>query len=939
MVEYGTVNPALLDFRRRTSTPFVRLIVFLSSCALPGLAAAQNLPAPQGEAAADPKREEVEEILIQGQAGQGIESGATVSVTAFDAADLEAMGVSDVSDIAQFTPNLEIRTAGSTTPTFFIRGVGLNDFTANASGSVAIYQDDVAMNLPAIQLGQIYDVESTEILRGPQGSGAGRNASAGAIKVYSNKPNGSYEGFARVDYGRFNYVDSEGALEVPLYGDIVSGRFAFRLTQRNGIVSNRCAGAAPIEERFPGGIIPLVLAPAPPTFPDPRPQFNEDGTPTMIGVGTYAPHCNESDKNVSLWPNPGTYLAAGEAEKLNDIDMWAARGQFRIVPPSGNSDWLLNVHGSRVNQLATVGQNIGTFDATPYYGSRMNNPDYIQPEVRNEFEEIKNRCGGTFAGSTGLDFGCGVQGHVGPAPKRRDFPSQAAFLAARAARIAARTAYIDESRGIISTRLNDRPLDRKPFEGDYNRTGWEKQDTYGGYLRGEWEFNTMSLTSISAYEAYDRTRFVDADYSPDTVFEFDIQDEAWQFSQELDLNGELSDEPVAWATGVYFLAETLDYLSKTLSSPSTDVRGFVGEYRQDTLSLGIYADFEWQFLDDFTLSGGVRYNLEHKSFDAKQIDLGASDRCGDEDNPPLLDCQTESTKMSPTGTLTLEYAFNEEVSTYWKYSHGWKAQQYSIASGLSVNSHYFAEPEEIDAFEIGFRSTWFDGRLHLRGAVFWYDYRNYQVFLFTNDYGSAPVRIVTNASEAQLYGAEIDFVLEPIDRLVAEIRFGWLEGEFNRFVDTGTKRITTSIDPPFIQDYEINLDYTGNRLPNAPEFKVSGSLSYTLEMGRFGSLTPRYDFTWTDDDFFDPSEGRGAPSNFGDIYLPAYAVGQEAFWLHHLRLSYLVPGDRIEVSGWVRNLTDEVYKSGAFDASSSVGMIGYRVGDPRTYGGSVRVEF
>ena len=97
---------------------------------------ADAIPPPAIEASSGPD-EAIEEILIQGQSSQAVEIDAAASVTSFDADDLAAMGVEDVADVAQYTPNLEIRTAGSTTPTFFIRGVGLNDFTANASGSVA----------------------------------------------------------------------------------------------------------------------------------------------------------------------------------------------------------------------------------------------------------------------------------------------------------------------------------------------------------------------------------------------------------------------------------------------------------------------------------------------------------------------------------------------------------------------------------------------------------------------------------------------------------------------------------------------------------------------------------------------------------------------------------------------------------------------------------
>ena len=134
---------------------------------------------------------EVIRVLGQSGSGSGIDTDAPTSATQFDAETLQMLGVGDISDLTLVTPNLEIRTAGSTSPTFFIRGVGLSDFSSIASGAVAIYQDGIALNAPALQLGQLFDLENVEVLRGPQGSGPGRNASAGAIKVNSRKPTGN----------------------------------------------------------------------------------------------------------------------------------------------------------------------------------------------------------------------------------------------------------------------------------------------------------------------------------------------------------------------------------------------------------------------------------------------------------------------------------------------------------------------------------------------------------------------------------------------------------------------------------------------------------------------------------------------------------------------------------------------------------------------------
>jgi outer membrane receptor protein involved in Fe transport len=194
--------------------------------------------------------DDVEVIQVLGTSQSGIDIDAATSATRFDAEDLQMLGVGDISDLTLVTPNLEIRTAGSTAPTFFIRGVGLSDFSSIASGAVAIYQDGVALNAPALQLGQLFDLENVEVLRGPQGSGPGRNASAGAIKASSRKPTGNLEASLLASYGNYNAVDLEGAVEAPILEDILSARLAFRFSQRDGWGKNRCGGLPPLQERM-----------------------------------------------------------------------------------------------------------------------------------------------------------------------------------------------------------------------------------------------------------------------------------------------------------------------------------------------------------------------------------------------------------------------------------------------------------------------------------------------------------------------------------------------------------------------------------------------------------------------------------------------------------------------------------------------------------------
>jgi iron complex outermembrane receptor protein len=827
-------------------------------------------PAPPTEgsdgATAEAPTGEIESMVVVGRRYTGVDFDAPQSVTSFDKAELIAIGAQNISDVAAYTPNLEIRNAGATSPTFFIRGVGLNDFTANAAGAVAIYQDEVALNLPAIQLGQLFDMSEVNVLRGPQGSGAGRNASAGAIKIASATPTGQYSAFLRSELGNYDHHLFEGALEAPVVENIIATRVAFQVAERDPFLKNGCANA-------PAFGLARVSVP------------NRAVQPAFCGETTRTPFPNPN-------PPPPLYsisnLPTGLPERLNDRFNWAARGQLRITPPETGMDWLLNVHGGQIDQLATLGQTIGTGEG--YFGSST--AGYRQPEIAAEEDGIFDALGGNALPPTA---------------------------------IAERTAVREQARQLLAKNLARR-LDVDPFRGDYNRAGVEKQDAIGTFLRGDFDLDTIRIRSITAYDRYIRERDVDGDYTPNVIFENIVRDDGWQVTQDLNMEGDLGAE-ANWNVGGYYLHDHLDYFSDTITG--TSLVNLKRIFEQESDSIGAYAGVSWDFLDDFTLDVGARYNWEEKRFDVDLLRSGAS-VC------PKQKCNVADRWDAPTGTLSLRYHFSDDVSSYLKYSRGWKGAQYNAggASGVAVT---VADPESIDAWETGLSGRFFRNLITAEISLFYYNYRDYQVFLTQNDRNSPPQRIVINAHNAQVYGSEIEGTIEPIRRLLLAAHFSWLESEFLDFSNQVFRTIQSPQPPPVI--VPVTIDYTGNRLPNTPEFKLSFSAEYTLDLGRFGSLVPRYDYTWTDDIFFDPSDGRGLPNDNGQVFMPKYAIGQRHYGLHNVRIAYRSPMAAIEVAFYVRNLTDEVYKTLAFDASSAANIVGNLVGDPRTYGVSFSIAF
>ncbi|MBY0402047.1 Plug domain-containing protein, partial [Myxococcota bacterium] len=118
-------------------------------------------------------------MIVTGSGTSELLNPSSTSTIAFDTQDLANIGVEDVGDLDAYVPNLEIASVNATNASFFVRGVGLQDFGANASSSVPIFQDGVPRNPSATQLVGLFDIAGLSVLKGPQGSGNLRNASAG----------------------------------------------------------------------------------------------------------------------------------------------------------------------------------------------------------------------------------------------------------------------------------------------------------------------------------------------------------------------------------------------------------------------------------------------------------------------------------------------------------------------------------------------------------------------------------------------------------------------------------------------------------------------------------------------------------------------------------------------------------------------------------------
>lgn len=183
-------------------------------------------------------------IVVTAQKREEDPKEVPLSLSTFNDEQMEILttGGVDVRFLSGRVPSLTIESSfGRAFPRFYIRGLGNTDFDLNASQPVSMVYDEVVLENPVVKGMPLFDLERTEVLRGPQGTLFGRNTPAGVVKFDSKKPSQEKGGFARLSYGTFDTIDFRGAYGGPLT-DTVSARFSLLYQSQSDWVDNGFTG-------------------------------------------------------------------------------------------------------------------------------------------------------------------------------------------------------------------------------------------------------------------------------------------------------------------------------------------------------------------------------------------------------------------------------------------------------------------------------------------------------------------------------------------------------------------------------------------------------------------------------------------------------------------------------------------------------------------------
>lgn len=156
------------------------------------------------------------EIIVTARKQSEVLSKVGLSITAATGAELANRGITAVTELVKLEPSLQYAKSFDSTPIFTIRGVGYNDNSIQAPPTVSVYLDEVPYAYPVMTKGAMLDVQRVEVLKGPQGTLFGQNATAGAINFIANKPTDTLLAGGSLTYGNFSAVHLDGYVSGPI---------------------------------------------------------------------------------------------------------------------------------------------------------------------------------------------------------------------------------------------------------------------------------------------------------------------------------------------------------------------------------------------------------------------------------------------------------------------------------------------------------------------------------------------------------------------------------------------------------------------------------------------------------------------------------------------------------------------------------------------------
>ena len=721
---------------------------FIASASLIGLAAAPAF----AQTAAQDDGLGVEEIVVTAQRTAQSLQDVPIAVTAFDAQALQRQQINNPLDIQLTLPNITFTKGNFTGSSFTIRGIGDLCVGITCDSATAIHSEGMPLFATRLFETEFFDLERVEVLRGPQGTLFGRNATGGVVNFVNAKPTmDAIHAAGEVEYGNFNSLRLKGMFNLPIT-DNLAVRVAGTYLKRDGFTENVFNNTR-IDGRDLFGIRGSIRwQPTENTTIDAMAYyFREDDNRSRIQKQlcqtdpTGILGCLPGRRDFGFINANSTFVGTLASREFLTTQGGAAFGALGLGSLYGADPYNFpgNTNPPDVRQVRT--------DFNPTYFA---DEEQYMLRIAHDFGPIKAQLTGMYQRNSvdsSVDYNLSV---FNPAVARNALTTATAFSAAIPGLANVVNAVSSGSQFCTSLPVENglgayggqRLCSATPQ--DFDRSNQRVQGkTVEGIITSEFDgpFNFL-LGGI-----YVETKVRNGDY--------------------------------------YVNSWGIDYLVGVLGAANG---GYLGTpfFRNNTeefrlKSYGLFGEAYLNFSDNLKLTAGIRYNNDEKYVRARStlasffVPFGTT---GDAFNSPaaaLFDADPGRAGIQPysirevgfdefTGRVVLDWKITDDNLIYASYSRGYKSGGVNPPLQPIFAVSDFFQPEFVNAFEIGSKNSFLDGTLRANLTAFYYQYKGLQLSRIT-----ARTSVNDNV-DADVYGVEGEFVIQPTRRLLVNLNASWL---------------------------------------------------------------------------------------------------------------------------------------------------------------------
>ncbi len=859
----------------------------------------------------------LEEVIVTAEKREQNLQDTPISIEALTAGAIERKGITDISSLLNSVPGVQGYEAPSARGNFSVnlRGIGSgNPNSPSTDPANAIYIDGVYLGKGIGNGVDAMDIERIEVLRGPQGTLYGRNSTGGAINFITKKPSQEAAVKLKVSMGNLGYGAASGRVDVPLSETSAMSVSAYT-RNRDDLYGNTNPNMPGFENIDRQGY---------------RLALNFNPSDSMSVDYTYS-H-DSLDEHAQMMDvvglNPRDPGVVGNSGYPNAVTTDSGERAATVAALAGGVRQLQGAAAFVPAYQAFLMPQINTFLgwADSYIGWSAD-----QLATRNQRPDK----GSSDAPSTSTNE---VSAHT--LTLNWDLNESTSFKSITSLRTAENLNTGDLDGMDNSQVLGDLPL--LTIGGLlFNQV---VPDAYG--VGAAQEF-AMALNMISAIE----------ERGSAPVYNNWAKTDHDQWSQEFQIVG--SSPTLDYVVGLFFYDDETQFRNhRTASFPLAT--SDTSSYDVESKASSLFGQATWRQSEDSPLSvtAGLRYTKETKgitylwkgynsdfvtrffpylmtgraaqydvadNYVTNEMSMDLPERAG------IYGRKFEQDFNNLSGRLTLQYALDDDSNVYATYSTGYRSGGFNGDFFDTANDTADAfDEEEIKNFEIGYKSTFWDGRAQFNGALFAYDYTNLQVSSVLAK-GNTVTSAIGNAGETSREGGELSLLVSPTDDLLLSLAYTFIDGTFDKFPDVVAGNNVLDMGPIVERGM-------------SPKNQVNAGLNWTAVRTTKGQLDWSIDASYQSETYSMPSSTGVYKDATGAATLPVafQLVPNQARTLVNTRLSWeqeMESGNTFTFSIWGNNITDEEYRTFGFNYGPALGLNLHNYGAPRTYGMDIAVQF